>query len=109
LNGCPDPLVENGSNWQVYMILCSDATFYTGITTDVARRFAQHARGRGARYFRGRSPRRVVFLEAGHTRSSAARREVGIKKLSRSEKETLIMTPANDCLLLPDPGPLVLG
>lgn len=79
------------------MILCSDATLYTGITTDVRRRFAQHVQGRGARYFRGRAPCRVVFLENGHSHSSAARREVALKKLSRSEKERLIAAQGLFC------------
>lgn len=72
--------------WQVYIILCSDDSLYTGITTDVARRFAQHACGRGAKYFRARRPTRVVYLEHGHTRSSAARREAEIKRLPRDAK-----------------------
>ena len=52
-------------NWQVYIILCSDATLYTGITNDIARRYSRHAASRGARYFRGRRPTRVVYLESG--------------------------------------------
>ncbi len=72
------------------MILCSDASLYTGITTDIDRRFNQHAAGRGAKYFRGRSPQRVVFLETGHSRSSATRRELVLKKLSRTEKQALV-------------------
>ncbi len=47
-------------NWQVYIILCSDDSLYTGITTDMERRFLQHARGKGAIFFRGRNPLRVV-------------------------------------------------
>jgi putative endonuclease len=73
-------------NWLVYMILCSDNTLYTGITTDLQRRFDQHASGRGARYFRGRRPVEVVYQESGHTRSSASKRELEIKTLTREEK-----------------------
>ena len=82
-------------NWQVYIILCSDESLYTGITTDVTRRFAQHLAGTGARYFRGRSPQRVVYLEPGHDRSSASRREVQIKGLSPDGKRRLIASPDN--------------
>ncbi len=85
---------ENGT-WQVYVIECSDATLYTGITTDIDRRFTQHATGRGARYFRGRHPRRIVFLETGHSRSSAGRREFEIKQLARPEKIHLIASSLN--------------
>ena len=77
-------------NWQVYIILCSDNSLYTGITTDVERRFSQHLTGTGAKYFRGRSPQRLVYLEVGHDRSSASRREVEIKRLRLSDKRRLI-------------------
>jgi putative endonuclease len=77
-------------NWSVYIILCSDGTLYTGITTDVDRRYTEHAEGRGAKYFRGRHPVRVVYREGGHTRSSASIREAQIKSLSRDQKHSLI-------------------
>ncbi|NOQ42139.1 MAG: GIY-YIG nuclease family protein [Desulfuromusa sp.] len=77
-------------NGLVYIILCSDDSLYTGITIDVERRFAQHAAGTGAKYFRGRSPRRLVYLEDGHDRSSASRREVEIKRLRPDDKRRLI-------------------
>lgn len=77
-------------DWRVYILRCSDHSLYTGITTDMERRFRQHAGGSGARYFRGRQPLAVVFLESGHDRSSASRREAEIKALSRSDKELLI-------------------
>ena len=83
-------------NWQVYIILCSDNTLYTGITTDIQRRFAQHASGLGAKYFRGRQPLRVVYQENGHTRSSASRREVVIKTLVRADKDRLISSEENE-------------
>ena len=82
-------------NWQVYIILCSDETLYTGITTDLQRRLAQHSSGRGAKYFRGRQPLAVVYKECGHTRSTAGRREVEIKRLSRTEKLLLISSGMN--------------
>jgi putative endonuclease len=81
--------------WQVYMILCSDASLYTGITNDLERRLARHAAGQGAKFFKGRAPGPVVYLETGHTRSSASRREAAIKKLRRDEKLRLIASAAN--------------
>jgi putative endonuclease len=83
---------ETGSpskNWSLYMILCSDNSLYTGISTDVERRFRQHANGSGARYFRGRRPLRVVYLEDGHSRSSAGSREYQIKQMTKAEKTCL--------------------
>jgi putative endonuclease len=73
-------------NWHVYMILCSDGSLYTGITTDPERRFRQHAAGCGAKYFRGRQPLRMVYLESGHTRSTAGLRELQIKRMPRADK-----------------------
>ena len=78
------------SAWLVYILLCSDDSFYTGITNNLERRVAQHAAKTGAKYFRGRQPRKVVYLERGHDRSSASRREAEIKKLSRRAKVELI-------------------
>jgi len=87
-----------GNEWSVYIIRCSDASLYTGITTDVERRFAEHANHngkqegikKGAKYFRARSPEEIVYVESGHTRSTASRREIVVKKLSRQEKLLLI-------------------
>jgi putative endonuclease len=79
------------TSWSLYIIEASDSSLYTGITTDVERRFEEHLQCRkGAKYFNGRSPIKVVYREDGHTRSSASRREAEIKKLSRSEKKSLI-------------------
>lgn len=79
------------NNWFVYMILTSDQQVYTGITTDMVRRWREHTSGKaGARYFRGRSPRQLCYLEAGHTRSSASRREAVIKSMTAITKRALI-------------------
>ncbi|MFK5927632.1 MAG: GIY-YIG nuclease family protein [Desulfuromusa sp.] len=82
-------------HWQVYIILCSDDSLYTGITTNIQRRFMQHASGRGAKYFRRCSPCRVVYLEIDHDRSSASCREAQIKKLSSDTKRRLIASSEN--------------
>ncbi len=77
-------------NWKVYMIRCSDDTLYTGITNDIEKRFRDHASGNGAKYFRGRKPEALVYVEEGHSRSSASKRELEIKKMTRKKKEQLI-------------------
>jgi len=84
------------TNWQVYIILCSDSSLYTGITTDMERRFRQHKEGRGAKFFRGRQPLRVVYLESGHCRSSASRRESQIKAMNRLDKALLVSRQSTD-------------
>ena len=83
-------------NWQVYIILCSDGSLYTGITTDMERRLAQHAAGVGAKYFRSRRPQRVVYLESGHDRSTASSRELEIKGLKRTGKYLLLSAATNE-------------
>lgn len=85
-------------SWHVYMILCSDNSLYTGITTDIVRRFAQHGGRHGASYFRGRMPQRLVYLESADDRSTASRREAAIKKLGRPDKQRLIHSDKNEIL-----------
>ena len=78
-------------DWTVYIIHCDDDSLYTGVTTDLERRFREHlGQPRGAKYFNGRKPQEVVYTENGHTRASACRRESAIKKLQRHEKLKLI-------------------
>lgn len=86
-------------NWHVYIILCSDGSLYTGITTDPARRFRQHADGSGAKYFRGRQALRVVYLESDHTRGTAGKRELQIKGLNHAAKCVLISNRGNGGLI----------
>ena len=83
-------------DWQVYIIRCSDGSLYTGITNDIERRLSQHGGKLGAKYFRGRKPEALVYLEAGHSRSSASRREAEIKQLKRVDKIVLLQSAAND-------------
>ncbi len=85
--------------WQVYIILCSDGSYYTGITTDIDRRIQQHASGAGAKYFRGRKPERLVYLETEHDRSSASRREAQLKQLRRLEKQRLVACALDNDLI----------
>ncbi len=74
----------------VYIVRCADGSFYTGWTTDVARRVAQHNAGRGARYTRMHRPVVLVYQEAQPDRAAAMRREWAIKKLDREHKERLV-------------------
>jgi len=82
------------SDWTVYIIHCSDDSYYTGITTDVERRFEQHRNGKGAKYFFGRDPVEVVYTECCENRSLASRREAEIKRLDRAQKIRLLSSPS---------------
>lgn len=95
-------MVNVCKNWFVYLLRCADGTFYTGITTDPARRLAEHngigANGtrstckKGARYTRARQPVTLVWSEPAADRAEAARREYVVRKLPRAEKERLAQT-----------------
>ena len=81
----------------VYILKCADGTFYTGCTTDLKRRVAEHngegsgtTKAAGARYTRSRRPVKLIYKEKFNTRSDALKREVAIKRLSRLEKKILI-------------------
>ena len=76
--------------WHVYLVRCTDGTLYTGVTTDVARRVAQHNAGTASRYTRSRRPVVLAYQKRVGDRGAALRREIAIKKLSREEKEELI-------------------
>jgi putative endonuclease len=89
------PGSESTAGWWVYMLRCADGTLYTGITTDVTRRIAEHngEGGPGARYTRSRRPVALVYSEAAADRAEASRREAAIKQLHRTRKLALF-TPA---------------
>lgn len=73
------------------MIRTEDGQLYTGITTDIQRRWQEHSSGKGgARYFRTRKPKLMCFVEQHPDRSSASKREAEIKKFSKSIKEALV-------------------
>lgn len=78
------------SEWYIYLIRCCKGSLYTGITTDVHRRFAEHQTGRGARYLKGKGPLKLVFSMKAGTRSQALRLERKIKQLSKDKKELMI-------------------
>ncbi len=83
--------MDQDDGWTVYIIRCDDGSLYTGVSTDVERRFREHREHpRGAKFFNGRTPLEVVYAEDGHSRSTACRREAAVKKLSRAEKLRLI-------------------
>jgi putative endonuclease len=87
-------------NWSLYMVRTARGALYTGITTDVKRRFEEHQAGtpRGARSLRGKGPLELVFSADAGDRSRASKLEWQIKQWPRSRKEAL----ARGELSLPD-------
>ena len=81
--------------WHLYLIRCADGSLYTGISTDVQRRFGSHQNGRGARRLRGRGPLQLVYSKAIGDRSTALRIEHQIKKLGKIDKERLVRNDAS--------------
>lgn len=79
-------------SWSVYMIRCGDGSLYTGISTDVERRFGEHSTGgpKSAKYLRGRGPLKIVYTKLVGTRSEALVEERRLKRLSKTEKEHLV-------------------
>ena len=78
------------SAWQVYILRCADGTFYTGITTDTDKRITAHNAGKGAKYTAARRPVVLAYCEASENRSTATKREMAIKSLSRAEKAVIV-------------------
>lgn len=90
--------------YALYIARCSDGTYYTGITTDVTRRIAEHngedimrsknigkkSVGKGAKYTAARRPVELVYQCEFPNRSQAQKAEAQVKSLSRAEKDMLI-------------------
>lgn len=89
--------VVSAPAWFVYIVRCLDHTYYTGITTDLAKRLTEHnSARRGAKYTRPRRPVVLVYSEPAVSRSAAAKREYHIKKLTPAGKKNLIATLSMD-------------
>jgi predicted GIY-YIG superfamily endonuclease len=76
--------------WFVYMLRCADGSLYTGVATDVDRRLEQHNAGTASRYTRRRLPVVLEYQEEQPNQSTALKRELAIKAMSRQKKESLI-------------------
>ena len=79
----------------VYILRCGDGTLYTGWTKDLEKRLRTHAAGKGAKYTRARLPVMLVYTEVFETEHEARSRECGIKRLTRSQKLSLIKEKEN--------------
>lgn len=95
------------SKWYVYMIETGKGSIYTGITTDLERRFLEHASGKkGAKFFNSTTPEKILYHETYKNRSLASKREAAIKKLPRKDK--LLLTDQRELKDLISIGPATL-
>ena len=77
---------DSPEGWVLYLLECADGSWYAGITTDLARRFAEHAAGTGARYTRSHPPTRILASRGYADRSSASKAEAQLKRLTKQHK-----------------------
>ncbi len=82
-------------NWSIYMVRCKNSTLYTGITTDVERRFAEHCKQgkKCAKYLKGKAPLTLVYQAVVGSRSQALAMEHQIKGLAKLKKENILLNP----------------
>jgi putative endonuclease len=79
--------------YHVYLLECSDSSYYCGITTDIQRRIVEHNTSKkGAKYTRSRRPVKLIWSKIVQNRSEATKLEIQIKKLSKKEKIALVLT-----------------
>lgn len=99
-------MASSEQQWQLYLIRCNDGSLYTGITTELNRRFEEHSAGatttsaskavfRGAKFLRGKGPLALVYHTTIADRSQAQKFEYRVKRLSKSAKEELVAQQLN--------------
>nr|WP_086108067.1 GIY-YIG nuclease family protein [Xenorhabdus vietnamensis] len=79
------------SNWYIYLIRTRGGLLYTGITTNISRRFMQHAAGKGAKFLRGKGPLTLVYQSPVRNQGMALKVEYRVKRLSKQQKERLVI------------------
>lgn len=88
-------MLDSETPWFVYFIRTKTQTLYCGITTDLARRLAQHQAGKGAKYLRGKGPLDLVWHSEPMTHLMAAKQEYAMKQWSKAKKEAFLMSAKN--------------
>lgn len=83
------------SLWHLYLLECEDGSLYTGITTDIERRYAEHLNGKGARYTRSHPPRRLLASVPIGSRAEALKEELALKAQPKAEKLATILSLAS--------------
>jgi putative endonuclease len=87
---------DTSKRWYVYIVVCCDNTFYTGITLDPRQRITQHNSGTGSKYIiTKKRPVKLVYVEEVVSRSMASQREYAIKQLTKVKKSQLLDSGVN--------------
>ena len=76
--------------WFVYILECSDGSFYTGASNNIEKRFLEHKSGKGGRYTRSHTPIKIIYSEKFENKSLALKREAEIKSWSKAKKLSLL-------------------
>jgi putative endonuclease len=82
--------MKSKKEWYVYVLECGDGTLYTGVTTNLDRRFEEHKNGIGSKYTKSKKAKKIIYFENCSSRSEAGKRETAIKHMTRKEKLSLI-------------------
>lgn len=72
--------------WYVYILLCSDGSFYTGASNNPKKRFLDHKNGNGGAYTRSHKPYKILYIEELSSKSAALKRELEIKSWTKQQK-----------------------
>jgi len=81
---------ENINNWYVYILECSDGTYYTGITNNLEKRLHAHQKETAARYTAQRLPVKLCYSKGGYSQGEARKEEIILKDWRREKKKKLI-------------------
>ena len=76
--------------YYVYILVCSDGSYYTGSTNNIQERFKNHIEGMGAKYTKSHKPEKIIYQEKFFTKSKALKREAELKKWTKAKKRALI-------------------
>lgn len=93
------PAARSSELWWVYILECVDGTYYTGITTNLEKRLKKHNLGKASKYTRCRLPVRYVWYSTEPDKSRALKRELEIKRMSRSAKIEMIGRESSDVMI----------
>ncbi|OQA57417.1 MAG: GIY-YIG nuclease superfamily protein [Candidatus Omnitrophica bacterium ADurb.Bin277] len=82
--------IKRKACFHVYILRCKNGAYYTGFTNNLARRFEEHSKGRGAKYLRGKGPLELVYAKKYAYFLTAMRAERDVKRMSRKKKDELV-------------------